>query len=259
MLESLRTNRQKRNRENAFVVEGVRNIDAALAHGWGVRTALVVAEAPCSRWAAAVLERVEDRVELAPELFAALSDRDEPPEVLLVVEKRRVALRDLLISPGFVATVLDRPTRPGNIGTIVRTCDALGSDAVLVMGHATDPYDPRSVRASTGSFFSVPIVEVPSVAELQAWAGAVSVGLVATDEAGEGSVETLPRPPVALLFGNETTGLSNGLRDAADATVAIAMHGTASSLNVASAHAIVLHEMTRLWPDIWRKATSIHP
>ena len=236
VLQALLTNRQTRNREHAFVVQGVRNIDAALAHGWTVRSALTTGKAP-SRWAQGVLDRVDDRIELAPALFDELAERDDPPELLLVVEKRDYRLD---VGPGFVGTVLDRPSSPGNIGTIIRTTDALGGSAVVVIGHGADPYDPRCVRASTGSFFAVPIAEAPNADALRA----LGVTLVATDETGDASLDDLPPGPLALLFGNETTGLSRALRDAADRTVAIPMRGTASSLNVAAAHAIVLHAAT---------------
>jgi TrmH family RNA methyltransferase len=101
------------------------------------------------------------------------------------------------------------------------------------------------VRASTGSFFAVPIVEVENGDVLRAWATARGVTLVATDEAGDASIDELPSPPVAYLFGNETAGLSRALRLSADLTVAIPMQGTASSLNIAAAHAIVLFTATR--------------
>lgn len=241
VLSALRTNRQTRNRESAFIVEGVRNIDAALAYRWVVRSVLSPAGAARSKWAASVLDRVADHVELPVALFDELTDREERPELLLVAEKRTVRLDAIDVGEGFVATVLDRPASPGNIGTIVRACDALGGRAVFVTGHGADPYDPRAVRASTGSFFALPIAEVTDASELQAWANAHGVALVATDEQGDTPLDALPAPPVAYLFGNETTGLSRGLRDIAACTVAIPMSGTASSLNVAAAHAIVLY------------------
>ena len=90
----------------------------------------------------------------------------------------------------------------------------------------------------------VSIVEVPSAEALRAWADQRGVTLVATDEDGTARVEALPPPPAVYLFGNEATGLSQALRTVADVTVAIEMRGTASSLNVAAAHAIVLHAAT---------------
>lgn len=239
VLESLRNNRQKRNRENAFLVEGVRNIDAAFAHGWVVRS--VLAGTVKSEWAQSVCARADDVVEMSAPLFASLTDRDEPPELLLVVEKRRVTLEQVGVDDQFVATVLDRPAYPGNIGTILRTCDALGGSAVFLTGHGADPYDPQSIRASTGSFFAVPIVEIDNTEQLVTWARDHGVTLVATDEAGDTRLEDAPPRKVALLMGNEASGLSRGLREAAEVTVSIPMQGTASSLNVAAAHAIALY------------------
>jgi TrmH family RNA methyltransferase len=231
---ALLANRQKRNRENAFLVQGVRNIEAALAHGWTVRSALTTT-AKKSSWADGVLARVDDRVELTSSLFNELAEREDPPELLLVVEKRAATLD---VGPEFVGTVLDRPSSPGNIGTIIRTTEALGGSAVVIVGHAADPYDSRCVRASTGSFFALPVVELETLGDLNAT-------LVATDENGDTSLDDLPPAPVAYLFGNETNGLSRGLRERAERTVAIPMQGTASSLNVAAAHAIVLFSAMR--------------
>jgi TrmH family RNA methyltransferase len=234
--QALLVNRQTRNREGAFIVQGVRNIDAALAHRWTVRTALTTARHH-SPWARGVLDRVDDVVELPRPLFDELAEREDPPELLLIVAKRTVGLE---VSPSFIGTVLDRPSSPGNIGTIIRTTDALGGDAVMITGHGADPYDPRCVRASTGSFFAVPVVEVPNADALHA----LRLTLVATDEEGDASLDEIPGGPLALRFGNETTGLSRGLREAADRTVAIPMRGSASSLNVAAAHAIVLYAVS---------------
>ena len=244
VLAALRGNRQTRNRENAFIVEGVRNIDAAYAHGWDVRGVLSWTGARRSAWATAIVDRAGDHVEIAPELFDRLTERDERPELLLVVEKRRVTLDDLVVDDRFVATVLSRPASPGNIGTIIRSSDALGGRAVLITGHGADPYDARAIRASTGSFFAVPVVEVANAEALHAWASDRGVKLVATDESGATTLDQLPVPPTAFLFGNEKTGLSRALREIVSFTVAIPMQGTASSLNVAAAHAIVLYAAT---------------
>ncbi|HUR76622.1 MAG TPA: RNA methyltransferase [Acidimicrobiales bacterium] len=246
VLRALRTNREKRNRENAFLVEGVRNIDAALSHGWTARSVLSTRGSRRSQWATSVIERVSEHVELGGELFDQLTDREERPELLLVVEKRSTSLAEITVTEEFVATVVDRPSSPGNIGTMIRTSDAFGGAVVVVTGHGADPYDPRAVRASTGSFFAVPVVDVANAGALANWAAQHNVALVATDEQGGTSLQDLPAGPAAYLFGNETTGLSRSLRDAAAVTVSIPMGGTASSLNVAAAHAIVLFSVTSM-------------
>jgi TrmH family RNA methyltransferase len=245
VLQALRVNRQTRNRENAFIVAGVRNINAAIEHGWIVRSALVPAASNRSKWAASVCERVDDVAEMASDLFEALTDRDEAGELLVVCEKRAVAVADIALTDDFVAVVLDRPSNPGNVGTIIRSTDALGGRAVVLIGHGVDPYEPRVVRASTGSFFALPVVEAGRIDELLSW----GARLVATDEVGDDISGADLTPPLALLFGNETRGLARALRAAADVTVAIPMRGTASSLNVAAAHAIVMYDVYRRHHD----------
>jgi TrmH family RNA methyltransferase len=157
--------------------------------------------------------------------------------------------------------VFDRPGSPGNLGTLIRSCDALGADGLIVTGHACDLYDPETIRASTGSLFALPSVRLPSQAELLPWLGSLraahpSLQVVGTDEDGERAIAAhdFTRPTV-LLLGNETWGLSQGYRQLADALVRIPMAqradasgvigGAASSLNVAVAGSIILYEVQR--------------
>jgi TrmH family RNA methyltransferase len=243
LLEAIRTNRQKRVAQGRFIVEGVRNIDAAIAAGWTVDAALSPIGAELSRWALGVVERF-DHLGVAPELFDRLTDRGERPELVLVAEIPARTMADLPERDDLVVVVLDRIASPGNLGTIVRTADALGAHAVVTVGHAADAYDPRSVRASTGSLFAVPVIPVGGPADLAGLFERLTV--VATDERGERDIAGAAlAPPCALLLGNETTGLSRALLDLADVTVRIPIGGTASSLNVAAATAITLHELAR--------------
>jgi tRNA G18 (ribose-2'-O)-methylase SpoU len=147
--------------------------------------------------------------------------------------------------------VFDRPASPGNIGSIIRSADAFGADGVIVTGHAADVYDPRSVRASTGSLFGVPAVRVPSHREVMAWAAerrarGCPLRIVGTDEHGEADLFDFDLAgPTLLLIGNETKGLSTAWREACDHMVRIPMTGTASSLNAANAATAVLYEAAR--------------
>lgn len=255
LLAALLHNRRKREQRGEFLVEGVRAIDRALDAGWPLRAALVPEGAERSRWATACLARVDDILEVRPDLFERLTDREEPPELLLVARIPTPDLGRVPRPPHGVVVVVDRPASPGNLGTIIRTADALGAAAVLTTGHGAHPFDPRTVRASVGSLFALPVVPVASNEELVGWVAewrsGAAVTVYATDEDGE--LELRPGAPLArpavLLVGNERTGLARALRDLADVTVAIPMSGSASSLNVAVAHGIVLHAlMTTVTP-----------
>ena len=238
--QALLTNRTKRQRAGEFLVQGVRPITLAAEHGWDIRT-LLHAGGPRSRWADELLRRY-DHVELSDELMRELGEKDEQELIALVglPEDRldRIPQRDDLL-----VVVFDRPATPGNIGTLIRSADAFGAHGVIVTGHAADPYDPRSVRASTGSLFAIRVVRMPSHREVLAW----STGrIVATDEHGATDVDAVDLTgPTVVLIGNETTGLSAAWREAADEIVRIPMTGAASSLNAASAGTVLLYEAAR--------------
>ena len=247
-MEALRTNRQKRERQRRFLVEGVRNIDAALMSGWTVHTVLSPEGVRRSRWAEEAADRAgaADRLELTTDLFDLLTERDDRPELLLVAEIPQRRLDDVPRMNELVVVVLDRIASPGNLGTIIRTADALGAHAVVTVGHSAHPYDPQAVRASTGSLFTVPVVSADTPAELEQFCREHGMTIVAADEQGEVDVaEAELTRPCALLLGNEADGLSRALRDLADITVRIPIGGSATSLNVAVAAGILLHELAR--------------
>lgn len=253
VLESFSRNRNARRRAGAFLVEGVLPITRALDHAWTFDAVVQVAGATLSGWATEVIRRAapQRRYELTPELMARLCGRAEGSELLAVVRMAEPDLARIPIAGDLLAVVLDRPANPGNLGTIVRSCDAFGADGVIVTGHAVDIYEPAVITASRGSLFAVPVVPVASHAEVIAWRDAVRAGLrrcqlVGADELGAGNIADHDfTAPTIVVLGNETAGLSRAYRDACDARVRIPMHGTASSLNVAVAASVMLYEATR--------------
>ncbi len=142
-----------------------------------MRTWLVDADRSLSSWAHAMLDRVRaQRFAVSSALLRELGGKeDETPELLAVVATPPDDLGRIGGgAPGadFLGVVLDRPTSPGNVGTVARSLDAFGGDGLVVAGHAADPYDPRAVRASTGSIFSVPTVRVPAGRDVLDWVAA---------------------------------------------------------------------------------------
>ncbi|WP_169165508.1 TrmH family RNA methyltransferase [Cellulomonas taurus] len=249
--QSLLSNRNKRQRSRQFVVQGVRPITLALEHGWPVEALLFDGDRPLSGWAREILGAVQaERFALSGALMAELAEKDAA-ELIAVVALPADDLDRITVRPDFLAVVFDRPTSPGNLGSIIRSADAFGADGVIVTGHAADPYDPAAVRASTGSLFAVPTVRVPSPAEVLDWvagqrSAGVPVQVLGTDEHGDAAVSATDLTgPTLLLVGNETTGLSAGWRAAVDRMVSIPMTGSASSLNAANAATVVLYESAR--------------
>ncbi|PZR54278.1 rRNA methyltransferase [Xylanimonas oleitrophica] len=253
LLETLLTNRTKRGRAGQFLVQGVRPISMAVEHGWQVDTLLYDVEHRLSDWARGLLHDVDaEHVAMSPELLAELAEKPVgETELLAVVRMPADDLNRVPVPADFLGVVLDRPGQPGNVGSIVRSADAFGAHGVIVTGHAADPYDPRAVRATTGSLFAVPVVRAPSHREVLEWvderrAAGVPVTVVATDEDGDADVaHTDLTGPVLLLVGNETVGLTRAWREAADVVASIPMGGSASSLNAANAASVVLYEARR--------------
>ncbi len=252
--QALLENRTKRHRAGRLLVQGVRPIDEAVAAGWTVLDWLVADRDGPSPW---VGRRLADAPRaqvhhVAPELMAELGEKDDAvPELLAVVAMPADDLSRIAVGPDFLGVLLDRPANPGNVGTVLRSLDAFGGHGLITSGHATDAYDPRTVRASTGSVFRVPVVRSDSPGDVLDWVAAVRAAgtplqLVGTDETGDRDVDATDLTgPVLVLTGNETSGLSRAWRDACDQLVRIPMSGHASSLNAASATTVVLYEAAR--------------
>lgn len=247
LLRALLNNRNKRHKAGEFLVQGVRSISQAVAAGWPMRAFLVNSATRRSDWAERLTSSVrhETTYVIAPDLMAQLAEKDEPVELIAVARTPQRTLEGLSLTDTTVVIVLDRLSSPGNLGTIIRSADAFGVGAVVIAGHAADPYDPQCVRASTGSLFAVPVIPVASVDEFTTWARNRGLAVVAADRSGEPVPAADLTLPLAVMFGNEGVGLSRAALDLADRRVAIEIGGTASSLNVASAVAIVLHEIRR--------------
>lgn len=251
--QALLGNRNKRQRAGEFLVHGVRPISLADRFGWPFRALLYDADRPLSRWARDLLHDHEAaQVPMAPALLAELGEKDEgSPELVAVVAMPGDDLGRIEAGPGFLGVLLDRPASPGNVGSVIRSADALGAHGVIVTGHAADIYDPRCVRASTGSLFALPVVRAPSHREVAAWVAArraagCPVVLAAADERGGRELFGFDfTQPALLLIGNEGTGLSAAWRDLADVVVSIPMAGAASSLNMANAATVMLYEAAR--------------
>ena len=253
ILESLTTNRQKRNSTRTFLVEGVQPINMALANRWQFSALMYESGSKPSRWAKDVVSRAPtaDRYEIAKDLFRALSRKDEPPELLAVIRMPDDSLERIPVGADLLVVVVDRPGNPGNLGTLIRSCDAFGGNGIILSGHGVDLYEPATVTASRGSLFAVPVVRVQSHEDTIRWVATVrsKVGacrIVGTDE---GAPIDLPESdlvgPTVVLLGNETHGLSHAYRDVCDAMVRIPMVGAATSLNVSVACSVVLYEALR--------------
>ena len=182
-------------------------------------------------------------------LFDQLSDKDDPSELLAVAAMKPDTTDRIPTDAAMLVIVIDRPASPGNLGTLIRSADAFGATSVIVTGHGVDLYDPATIRASVGTFFSMPAIALPSHREVADWIATVrpshpSLAIVGTSARATTSLRDFAWPrDIVLAVGNETSGLSHAYRDLSDAMVTIPMLGAATSLNAAVATSIVLYEV----------------
>ncbi len=179
--------------------------------------------------------------------LAALSDSVTPAGVVAVCRFLDVPLADALAGAGLVAVCAD-VRDPGNAGTVIRTADAAGADAVVLAGDAVDLHNPKTIRASVGSAFHLPVAVAPDAAAAVAAARDAGLVVVAADGAGETDLfeaGDVLAGPTAWLFGNEAWGLTPDLAELADHRVRIPIAGRAESLNLATAAALCLFESHR--------------
>lgn len=177
----------------------------------------------------------------------SLGDTETPQGVVAVVQQPRHRLETVLAGQARLVAVLCGVADPGNAGTVIRTADAAGADAVVLTRGSTDPYSGKCVRASAGSLFHLPVVTgvttPPTVTALHE----AGLTVLATTMDGE-SIEDLDdvlAGPVAWLFGNEAHGLDHDTVAAADRNVRVPIRGRAESLNLAAAAAVCLYATSR--------------
>ncbi len=181
--------------------------------------------------------------------LAALSDSVNPAGLVAVCRFLDVPIGDVLQgAPGLVAICAD-VRDPGNAGTIVRTADAAGADAVILAGSSVDAYNPKTIRATAGSLFQLPVSVVAEVAPAIEAARSAGLTVLAADGRGEVSLDradSLLAGPTAWLFGNEAHGLSPEQAGLADHRVSIPIYGRAESLNLSTAAAVCLYASARV-------------
>lgn len=237
--------RKARDEAGLFLVEGLRSITEALDLGHAPSTLLYgpgAADHPRLRRAAGA---AGEALEVSEAILAKISRRENPQMVLGVFAQAFASLDDLdpAASPCWVA--LEAVRDPGNLGTIIRTADAAGCGAVILIGACCDPFSVEAVRATMGSIFALPIVKTqvrPFLAWRRRWPGAV----IGTLLGAATELRQAPwRAPNLILMGNEQAGLTPDLAGACDVAVKIPMRGRADSLNLAVATGIMIYAVDR--------------
>lgn len=240
--------RKARAESGLFLAEGLKIVVEAVELGHAPRILLFGPEAgehPLLKRAIAATEAAGGEVlSVTRDILEKIARRNNPQAVLAVFAQAPAGLSDLdpASAPCWVALEMVRD--PGNLGTIVRTADAAGCGAVILIGECCDPWSVEAVRATMGSIFALPIVRA-SAAEFLAWrnnwrGSVVGTLLTATTDFREADYHR----PTLLLMGNEQQGLTPEMAAACDVNVKIPMRGRADSLNLAVATGVMIYAAT---------------
>ena len=244
--------REARMAEGMAVVEGLRAIIEAVHARVRVETVLVAPERIRSELARQTITTARERgahyVTATPEVLDSLSERDTSQGIIAIVERPQATISSLPRKGNQLILALYEPQDPGNIGTIARTADGAGATALVLFGKRyADPFDPKAIRASMGSVFTIPIIELGPAPSALAELLPRDLRLIgAAGEAGTVELWDVPlRGSVALLLGNERGGLPPEVIELCHTVARLPMRGHADSLNLAAAAAIFAYEVVR--------------
>lgn len=244
LIKQARALRQHKARAESglFLVEGIQHVGEAVAAGWDVDSILYAPDLLTSDFARNLIARVSAAPQpVSAQVMESLADKENPQGILAIVHQKKMRLNELESVRTGVAIV--SPQDPGNLGTILRTVDAVGADALFILDGGVELYHPTTVRASMGTIFSKPVVQT-SFNEFIYWARNGKYQLIGTSAKADMDYRKLtPKTPWILVMGNEQKGLSAAQVAACDMTVSLPMRGRVSSLNLAVATGIFLYAL----------------
>lgn len=196
------------------------------------------------------LSKETEIIETTEEIISFLSDTKSPQGIVaigdiksLIQGLNTLTMRKIYESP--LVVICDAIQDPGNLGTIIRTADAAGADAVIIMPGTCDPFMPKVLRASAGSIFNIPLL-FSDIEGITSWLRDKGIRLIITSPSGGKRIYDVDlKIPVAFVFGNEARGVRAGLKNRADKIVNIPIMGKAESLNVSVAASVCLYEAVR--------------
>ena len=242
-MKQARALRKKKTRRESglFLVEGIHHVGEVVEAGWDVETVLYAPDTLTSSFAHDLISRIDITPQpVTPQVMDSLADKDNPQGILAVVRQKQTKLSRLQASGSAVALVSAQD--PGNVGTILRTMDAVGVDTLFLLEGGVELYHPTVVRASMGTLFWKTIVQT-SFEEFQSWARNGGCQLIGTSaRANVAYHKHFPQCPWVLLLGNEQKGLSAEQLGACDTTISLPMLGRVSSLNLSVAAGVLLYQ-----------------
>lgn len=245
-IRRLRT-RVERLRTGTFYAEGNRIVEQAVRSGALLASCIIAPELINRARSWQTVEQIAAKhvpiVELDRASFDRLSFKGNPSGVAVVVRSTVQPLSQAKVKAGLGWVALDNVGNPGNLGAILRTCDAVGCAGLILLGNGADPYHPDAIQASMGAIFALQLVTA-TFAELIAWKDAQGYPLVGTTATASTTYRQVRyQTPLVLLMGSERLGLSADKLACCDLVTSIPLVGTSDSLNLAVATSVILYEL----------------
>jgi RNA methyltransferase, TrmH family len=239
--------RKYRAETGTFYIEGIRIVREAMLQPERIKTLIVAPELLQSVSAEVALNEVTSKgvsvLEVGKEVFESFGLKENPQGLAAVVKQTWGSLNSLDVDSMSLWVGLDAIADPGNLGTIMRTMDAVGARGIFLIGDCTDPYDLAAVRGSMGAVFRVQFIKT-SPESFISWKQARNIRVYGTSDAAKVDYQTVEYPEnMILMMGSERQGLSQELLRCCDEMVSIPMAGKSDSLNLAVATAVTLYEI----------------
>lgn len=248
-IKQIRKLREKKERlqTGLFYIEGLRIVIEALQQGADVECLVVAPDLLTSEFGWQKVEEENRRgiqvLQVGQAVFTSLASKENPQGIAAVVRQRWQDASSLRLTSQELWVALDSVADPGNLGTILRTNDAVGGKGVILLDNSTDPYDLSTIRASMGAIFSQGLVKTTFEQFLQ-WKQGHDYALIGTSDSASADYRQAIYPlPMLLLMGSERLGLSEEHMRACDQLVSIPMVGRSDSLNLAVAAGVILYEI----------------
>ncbi len=242
-------NKRSKYKGTAFIIEGPHLIEMAAASGHRIKEVFFTSAFSSKKEGQKILMQAlkitNELFEISEQLFIKLTGTETPQGIIAIASYNPTTLDDIVFKSIPLIVIVDSVQEPGNLGAIIRTSDAAGADAVIILRGTCDAFSQKTIRATAGSIFNIPIINEKKDRAIK-WLKSSGIGLIATALDSKKSLfdEDLKKS-IAFVFGNEAHGVSAETKKSADVILKIPIPGKAESLNVSASAAICLYEAVR--------------
>jgi len=240
---------QKKYRQETgrYFIEGLRTVGEAIQTGAPIETLVVAPDLLISDFGQDLLKhpfiQQTERIEVSAEVYDKIAHKQGPQGIGAIMNQQWQSLETMQTKGNDLWIALDAIADPGNLGTIMRTADAVGCRGLILLENSTDPYDPTAVKASMGALFSLELIQ-SDWSTFRTWQKSNQLTMIGTSDSAKLDYQKpLYTYPLILLMGSERQGLSEEMISSCDNLVRIPMEGRSDSLNLAVATAVMLYEI----------------